>query len=170
MSESSTVLRAMRNLPARILFLDVDGVLNSTKYFESAKDRSMSPESDIDPKAVRLLNKLVREGDLEVVLSSTWRLLYPTPGVQKFLAARGFKSELAGSTPDLSQLDKQRGDEIQMYLSNLDVPAEAVIILDDFEQMGKLDKHLVRTNEDIGLTQYDVKHALSLLEHQLRHK
>jgi hypothetical protein len=78
----------------RIIFLDIDGVLNSERWRKSpdyempkvmlpgarrwrpgngAKPTQVEPRGvNIEPEAVRLLNFLVRE-DIEWVLSSTWR-------------------------------------------------------------------------------------------------
>ena len=51
-----------------IIFLDVDGVLNSMAYFETSED---VPE--IDMSAVERLAKIYHDCDCQIVLSSTWR-------------------------------------------------------------------------------------------------
>lgn len=53
-----------------IIFLDVDGVLNSMAYFETGED---VPE--IDMTAVERLAKIYHDCDCRIVLSSTWRCL-----------------------------------------------------------------------------------------------
>ncbi len=56
----------------KILFLDIDGVLNSEEYY---RNRSNSGEdfSRFDPSSVSLIKALVEEFSLKIVISSTWR-------------------------------------------------------------------------------------------------
>jgi hypothetical protein len=64
----------------KIIFLDIDGVLNSHDWFErKPKLPPDSPRRDfiiemLDPKAVQLFHLILVETNAEVVLSSTWRL------------------------------------------------------------------------------------------------
>ncbi len=53
----------------KILFLDIDGVLNNHKWNEEAKSNT------ILPRCVGQLNRIVREVDPYVVLSSAWRYM-----------------------------------------------------------------------------------------------
>lgn len=53
----------------KILFLDIDGVLNHTKTFDTL-EKSRFP---IDPYCAFLVGKIVLDTGCEVVLSSSWR-------------------------------------------------------------------------------------------------
>ena len=56
----------------KIIFLDIDGVLNSDIYYRKV-DRSVKDWTRFDPKAVELINKLIDEFSAKIVVSSTWR-------------------------------------------------------------------------------------------------
>lgn len=67
--------------PNKIIFLDIDGVLNYERcpWFLDENDRSYhKPEGGgcygIEPGKVDLFNSIFREVEAKVVLSSTWRL------------------------------------------------------------------------------------------------
>ena len=56
----------------KIIFLDIDGVLNSEMYeWSRGEDRA---DNRIDLSRVRLLKDIVSATDAKIVLSSTWRL------------------------------------------------------------------------------------------------
>lgn len=61
----------MQKNKINIIFLDVDGVLNSRAYLNNHKD----PEDEIDMRAVERLAKIYRQCNCKIVLSSSWREL-----------------------------------------------------------------------------------------------
>jgi len=95
----------------RILFLDMDGVLNSDHYFQvQRKDhvpltRHEQALGSIDPEAVRLLNQIITLNDCRVVLSSYWRTLFDLKTMQEMLEDHGFHHKLAAQTPKFNLLD-----------------------------------------------------------------
>ena len=68
----------------KVLFLDIDGVLNSVEFSQKQVRRSLLADtSQIDPVACSKINNLVKTvPDLKIVISSTWRLY---PNSMKFL-------------------------------------------------------------------------------------
>lgn len=56
-----------------IVFLDIDGVLNSMPYFESIKGKRDKIYNEIDESKLPLLKRIVEENNAHIVLSSTWR-------------------------------------------------------------------------------------------------
>lgn len=60
-----------------IVFLDVDGVLNSMEYFNSF-GKGGARGKDIDESKVLLLKEIVDKTNAKIVLSSTWRQLRDT--------------------------------------------------------------------------------------------
>lgn len=59
-----------------IIFLDVDGVLNSLAYFEQLGiGGKQSGYNDINDYNLQMLSKLYHEVNAKIVLSSTWRYL-----------------------------------------------------------------------------------------------
>lgn len=55
----------------KIIFLDIDGVLNSLPYFNRVKNNEGFDE--ISPFHLKLLAKIYHATNAEIVLSSTWR-------------------------------------------------------------------------------------------------
>src|SRR5271157_4408581 len=137
---------------SKLIFLDIDGVLNSAAYgasdyyLNATKDMSdaevmlIAHHLHIDPFAVELLNKLVERSGAEVILSSTWRGKYPPDAMTEMLHGRGARFKIAANTPALfgkkfGSPRIPRGKEIAAYLRNLPEQPEAFVILDDHDDM-----------------------------------
>lgn len=63
-----------------VLFLDIDGVLNSPKwqkllYHESELKGRSTRSQEFDPVNIRIVNQLCHRYDIHLVISSTWRSL-----------------------------------------------------------------------------------------------
>lgn len=56
----------------KIIFLDIDGVLNSSNFFERQYERGLR-EHQLDQHAVLRLKMILHKTNAEVVLSSSWR-------------------------------------------------------------------------------------------------
>ncbi len=79
----------------KIIFLDIDGVLNSDNWLQSEASKTGSyPENKFDPNAVRLLNKMVQQTNAKLVLTSTWRLQYSLKEMQILFQKVGIQGEL----------------------------------------------------------------------------
>lgn len=156
----------------KIIFLDLDGVLNSENFFSKRRNNFFLPQegdSQINPSAVELLNELLDRTNAKLVLSSTWRL--GRNGLEKTkiaLRAAGFQfnHRFIGVTPNLVYADIEteatRGDEIQAWLTGREV--EAFVILDDNADMAHLLPYLIQTSSKTGLTARDCEAAEKLLE------
>lgn len=155
-------------LETRIVFLDVDGVLNSTAWYKSRggliaavmqTDCTMEEHArtQLDPAAIERVNVLCERTGALVVVSSTWRgnMFRLTLGLRPH---RRF--EIIDKTP---RLDTDRGLEIQAWMDRHNVMAEQIVILDDDSDMLHLTPRLVKTEFDTGLTDEDVERAIALL-------
>ncbi len=141
----------------KVVFLDIDGVLNHTDMFRvlnSCRNVDM-----LDERAVLLLNRFV-ERDVKFVLSSSWRCAFSVESVEDDLKEKGFKGELIGATPIMG--DGHRGREIETWLL-LHPEVKDFIILDDCSGMEPLMHRLVQTDVDVGLTGEHVDIAMKLL-------
>jgi hypothetical protein len=147
----------------RILFLDVDGVLNSTRtqlafggYPHDFSERDMGR---FDPVALALVRKLCDITGAVVVLSTTWRLNFTLEEVEQ-----GLELPIVGATPDLGG-DYCRADEIAMWLATAKGVTHYAIVDDlalDFEDPRHA-LRFVQTNEDYGLSVANYRQLFRLL-------
>ena len=131
----------------KIIFLDVDGVLNSDEYFDKIKNLDIQGiERDIDVEKIKLLKKAIDATGAEVVLSSSWRYTRNAQYLKELLLKYGIYVD---STP---YIQNERGLEIRKWLSeHQDV--EDFVILDDeiFESYDEeLMKKLVKISNGNG--------------------
>lgn len=143
----------------RVVFLDIDGVLIN---YESLKHGAPYP------LCVSRLNRLVDQSGASIVVSSLWRLA-ENPDISEKLREWGVTGKVIGVTPDFRRvcgeilIAKERGMEIEAWLTmNASAPI-SFVILDDDKDMGDLLPYLVRTNYETGLTDADVDQALRIL-------
>jgi len=119
----------------KILFLDIDGVLNWSGTKERVHNRQFI---GIDPEMVARFNRIVdAHPDLKIVISSTWRHSFSYSdeirdfeGLKKYLADRGVKGEVLGATPQ----HFGRGDlvsEIEEWLRDNPTLVDSFVVLDD---------------------------------------
>lgn len=113
-----------------ILFLDIDGVLNSTRYWWINQPLPMNQAGAIDPEAVARLNRIVEATGASVVLSSSWRGAQPDgyQRVQAMLVERGFTGALIGQT-ELLWCDRHL--EIAKWLNDHAGEWDRFVVIDD---------------------------------------
>lgn len=123
-----------------IIFLDIDGVLNSLDSVLAFRDDGHLFWSDrkesLDPVSVGLLQHLCEETDAKIVISSTWRKLYSEQEFRDIFASYGWENFpiLGMTTTDKVHPDSwARGYEIQDWLDNN--PWKNYVILDDDSDM-----------------------------------
>ena len=159
------------------LFLDIDGVLNSTFSINTPESHSCICQANLTPFQY-ILDSVP---NLQIILSSSWRC-HHTLEECKTLVNAYFNLQnvnLIGRTPicstnqpapqiinlrDLDKLPKNciRGREIQYVLKQLQLSRYA--ILDDFDDFLPHQKHhLVRTNMHEGLTIAQAKQVVEIL-------
>lgn len=146
-----------RRRAIKVLFLDIDGVLNC----ESTRERLgegfgiYAAFMGIDLRLLDLLKRwLIEHPDVNVVLSSSWRL---DKRMAEEVQRQGI--EYIDMTADLGQ----RGKEIDDWLSRHVVTHYA--ILDDIQQFrGHQQPHFVQTSYIHGLRQKNLDKVASILE------
>jgi hypothetical protein len=165
----------------KIIFLDVDGVLNSLAFrgrddlppgFGGLVDPALDYYARlIDSAALDLLADLVRTTEAELVLSSAWRMKpIGVNRLERIFAALGHLLGFVGRTPlpkpvggSTLLAGRPRGSEIAEWL--LEHPdVEAIAILDDEPGgMGRMARWLVQTDIATGLMQTHVEKAKTML-------
>ena len=156
----------------KIIFLDIDGVLNSVAWMkaEAAAAGNDTTENTIgwnkvDPAACARLNRIITATGAKIVVSSTWRKMLCLSAIRGVLLGSGvtYPVPIIDKTP---VLHKPRGLEIQAWLdefhnSNL---VEDFVILDDDGDMEHLVDKLVQTSCETGLLDEHVDRAIEILE------
>ena len=141
----------------KVIFLDIDGVLNSDEYIDRAKN-TQGIERHIDIEKVKLLKKAINETDAKTVLTSSWRNSKDIGPLRELLEKYEIYFDV---TPFINW---ERGLEIKQWLSTHKC-VEDYIILDDeiydsFDQ--EMLSHLVKVSNangrglGEGLTQKDI--------------
>lgn len=132
----------------RVLFLDIDGVLNShrTVVAFNGYPHDVSPAglAQFDMAAVALLRGLCKAGGVQVVLSSTWRL---DPKWKTFGPALGLP--IIDRTPSLLG---PRGKEIAAWLEAHPEVERFAIVDDDSDMLPEQRPFFVKTQHEDGLT------------------
>ena len=141
----------------KIIFLDIDGVIKTKSCLRRAfkKYRKLVPDI-LDERAVINLNKLVKETDAKIVITSTWRYGNTAEDLQQVLAKHGVTGEVIGMTPELGQMENSsfgnitRGQEIQEWLNLHNVPVDYVILDDDNNILPQQINRFVRCDSENG--------------------
>lgn len=156
-------------MPDRYLFLDFDGVLNSNGWVTRRRAAGLpftGTSRAIDADAVACLERIVQATGARVVISSTWRELFPFAELVAILRGHGFTGEVVGKTPRLDTLvaGTVRGHEIAAWLDCQPEWPAGFVILDDGDDMAHLLPWLVQTDPTIGLVPRDVDRAVEVLQ------
>lgn len=126
----------------KVIFLDVDGVLNSHHWFEKYYDKKNPEKTYINFSCIQNLVKIVKQTDAKIVLSASCRSEVKS-NKNHFLRKifKEYDLEIYDFTPDTGL---ERGIDIQEWLNHhLDVTNIAII--DDDSDMKPLMKYLVKT-------------------------
>ncbi len=158
----SNVITPLSSTPLRLVFLDVDGVLNT------ANERMAT---SINQDCLELFCATVKEANAYIVVSSTWRK--HKPFMEKLLHCLGkgvdecdIGSRVLGKTPDIAAFERPR--EILSWLRDFRnmFPHHQVlswVCVDDMplEEMGgdKFEDHCVKTTITRG---FEPKHSTEL--------
>ena len=150
----------------KVLFLDVDGVLNS---YNGLIKRGGQGLMDIYIEHEKLLEDLVDRTEVKIVLSSTWRLGKSIDQIRSFFRFKTLQEAIIDKTPDHLKLynfegkDTSRGTEIQEWLVTKGSNVEDFIILDDNDDMCPYMDKLIQTDFNYGFTYIQYLEALDIL-------
>lgn len=143
----------------RILFLDVDGVLNRTGY---QPDNSEGLRSWIEPELAAQLTRVLRVTRARIVMSSDWRLGRELHELHHELAAAGVEGAFIGVTPALRGAARWR--EIHAWMEEHAVAEQDVAIVDDCHDMGPLAARFVRASPLCGLDAQAAEAIIALFD------
>lgn len=161
---------------SRVLFLDIDGVLNSN-FWNASHQKEISDGTLIDEGKIKILASLVKRTGAKIILHSGWRFWFDSDlrplrteaeRLVELFANEGLT--IAGVTPDLTteeirktkKFSLVKADEILMWLKTHEDVTEWVV-LDDLDLHNcEVEQHQVKTNYTVGLTVEDTEIALML--------
>lgn len=145
----------------KIIFLDIDGVLNNPGTYKNLPATSIGL---IETSLVERLNKIIDATSPVIVLSSSWKYKFKRLATANsfLMLACQIKAMVVGFTPNLK--NQSRGEEIKAWIekyrsSNI----SNFIILDDDNDMGELMPHLIKVNGAWGLSEENVTDAIHRL-------
>ena len=151
----------------KVIFLDIDGVLNSSSFFNRifTEEGHCFVNNLLDQNALLNLKDLLWQTGAYIVISSTWRFDIDT--LKKQFAPYGIT--IAGTTQieNIASNDFaiSRSSEIQNFLETRPC-FNSYVIIDDLNKMFFSEQqqcHLVSTDPKIGLTKQDVQKAIEIL-------
>ena len=156
----------------KVIFLDVDGVLNSEVSREQERNNFDNwMEHEVSEMHVNNLKKIVDATGAQIVLSSSWRFDHPKATGRDFIVDplmkvldRKLKAvglDIIDVTPDLR--GKIRGAEIQDWLGRHSEVERFVILDDDVDMNDEQKPFFVNTTFKNGLTDELANKAIEIL-------
>ena len=151
----------------KIIFLDVDGVLN---IMSNSYRTFMKPYGQhIEPHLVQRLNYLIETTDAFIVVSSSWR--YDMEDLEKQMTEQGFKypDRLVDKTRKTSDGFRWRGEQIRDWLDNNHWDEYVVLEDEPVDVCGAYCAvipmtRVVHVDMNEGLQHKDVVKAIEILE------
>lgn len=156
----------------KVIFLDIDGVLNSTSF------QRINNSKLIDIQNIALLKRLIEETRAFIVISSGWKLWFDDdmmPVTEEAVYLHNLLCEygitIYDKTPDFSTEEirknrtfrKVKAKEIKAWLG-YHTGIESYIVLDDLDlQDEDIRSRMVRINNNTGLSDEDIDIAVKML-------
>ena len=165
---------------SKIIFLDIDGVLNTERQHDRCVNEKISPVDGFgyafDPIAVANLKSIVEKTGANIVISSSWKF-WGLDAMQRMWANRGLPGKVIDVTPnnvsdeillsvDLEYMDipAGKGSEIKEWLSTKGHDVTDYAILDDLPDMlPEQESHFVQTDPRVGITKDDADRIITIL-------
>ena len=162
----------------KLIFLDIDGVLNH----ENTKVVAPSGSLGIEDECISRLARIVSETEAKIILTSDWKIGWESfpeccsedaNYLNRMLQKHGLK--IHAKTYDEHVYDRffeDRGRGIHRFLET-QMNVTGYVVLDDhvFADFDKeIKEHLVLTDYRVGLTDSDVEKSIDLLNGKVKSK
>lgn len=161
----------------KVIFLDVDGVLNSNFWVED-NQKEISEDTLIEKEKVELLRQIVCETGASIVMHSGWRFWFDENLKPKRKEAKQFLTILQNhelkifsvtqdfATEEIRKTKKfslVKAKEILAWIE-MHPEIEKWLVIDDLDlNNGEVERHQLKTDSTIGLTEEDVEIAIKML-------
>lgn len=152
----------------KVIFLDIDGVVNCW----DTKERAPSKCIGVEQRLIAHVKEIVDATGAKLVLSSTWRKDWAfdlNNGIDwHYLRDEFAKQDLYFMDYTPSRRDSHRGEEIKEWLESTEYDVKSYVIIDDemFDIWDLHDGHTVQTSFDSGIKPGAVKMAIEILSKQ----
>lgn len=165
---------------SRILFLDIDGVLNTERQHNRCVCNGVAQVDGFgyafDPEAVANLKRIVKQTGADIVISSSWKF-WGLDAMQRMWERRDLPGKVIDVTPnnvsdemllsvDLEYMDipAGKGSEIKEWMTTKGQQVTHYAILDDLPDMlPEQESHFVQTDPRIGMTKDNAEQVISIL-------
>ena len=174
----------------KLIFLDIDGVLNNTTWFnwcyKHPEFEKEGGDRNINPDCVKKINDICYKTGAYIVLSSSWRLWSFEVTINNLKAYRDLKpilNKFVGITPRNEESYFSRGEEITYFLNccrkrnfytvdgnqlvdkkySFNQFPKYVIIDDDNDFLYNQVSFFIKTDFENGITDKDVESAIKIL-------
>jgi hypothetical protein len=155
-----------------IIFLDIDGVLNTANYLKRQKIESGKATNKLwDPTACKHISMLCEHYEAGIVITSSWRHEYDIEQLQEFfgsnnISPRFIKDVTDSYAPQQDENNYCRGHEVKYWLQQNSNQATSYVIIDDEARFLEVQQdHLVRVDKEKGFsTKEAVTKASNILE------
>lgn len=166
----------------KIIFLDIDGVLNTQLWYTQMNRNTPQDKYGyaFDPNAIANLKRIVEETGADIVISSSWKCMGLTQ-MEDMWNDRNLPGKIIGITPnsvsdelllhadiDSMELFHIRGEEIKEWLSKHGKRVSNYAIIDDMDNMlPEQQSHFVQINPEVGITKEDSEKAIIILNKEV---
>lgn len=170
----------------RYLFLDFDGVLNTSSYQQHLREKGEKTSDGFgplfDPEAVRNFGRILQDvPDARIVICSTWKDTLGIADLKLMWKERNLPGEVYSTTVSLlhdqllfedlsdpaafAKMEGEcKGREAICWLASNEVPDAPYVIIDDCTGFpASLQSHLVMTDPLYGLLDFDADKAIHIL-------
>ncbi|TYP93998.1 hypothetical protein LX73_1716 [Fodinibius salinus] len=155
-----------------IIFLDIDGVLNTRNHLKRQKIKSGKvTNKDWDPTACKYISMLCEHYNARIVITSTWRHEYTVKQLEEFFESNNIspnfvKDVTSSYAPQPDEKNYCRGHEVKYWLQNNSSKKASYVIIDDEATfLETQQEHLVKVDKNKGFsTKEAVTKASNILE------
>ena len=172
---------------AKIIFLDFDGVLNSSEFAAHLYRNNESAQDDngldlFDPKTIDCMNRIVDATGAKIVVTSSWRYL-GLAKLQELWQERGLHGQVIDMTSlhavdefilenglewlengvEGNEMSSPRSMEIEWWLRYRKDNIANYVILDDLPMPSTLQQHFVQVNPVYGLLNSQAEQTIKIL-------
>ena len=131
----------------KIIFLDIDGVLNIS---ESIVEHNNKYFSDMDEDKINYLNNICKKFNIKIVLSSSWRDNNSIEDTNDFFKYKGIKNKIV----DYVEQFKDKNEAIREYIEKNNI--KDFIVIDDEDKVlkGFDSSNILKTTDGINENKY----------------